>query len=55
VYEKVWVGPAQAPRVGVTVIVAVIGLPVLFVAVKAFIFPLPEAPNPMVGALFVQA
>ena len=39
---------------GVTVIVAVTGLPVLLIAVKAGIFPLPLAASPMDVFVFVQ-
>jgi hypothetical protein len=50
---KLFVGPTQltAPlaKVGVTVIVAIIGEEVVFVAIKEAIFPVPFAPSPMVG------
>ena len=40
--------------VGVTVMVAVIGVLAVFVKVNAGIFPVPEAPKLMFGLLFVQ-
>jgi hypothetical protein len=46
--------PLQGLLIGVTVMVAVIGFGVLFVAVKEFIFPLPEAANPIAVLSFVQ-
>ena len=46
--------PTQAPDTGVTVIVATIGDPVLFIAVKGKMFPVPFEPRPMEGSLFVQ-
>jgi hypothetical protein len=55
---KVFVNPVQVTpklvKVGVTVIVAVIGTAVLFIAVKDGIFPLPEAAKPIAEILFVQ-
>lgn len=42
-------------KVGVTVIVAMIGRKLKFTAVNAAILPVPAAPNPMPGWLFVQA
>ena len=51
---KVMGVPVQPPTDGVTVIVAVIGLAVAFVAVKEGILPVPEAPNPIAVLLFVQ-
>ena len=54
VMVKVRAVPEQPFAVGVTVIVATIGLPVTFVAVKAAIFPVPLAPKPILGVLFVQ-
>ena len=51
-------GPVQLvppfAKVGVTVIVAIIGLVVLFTGVKTAIVPVPEAPKPMLGVSFVQ-
>ena len=51
-------GPVQAgvpfENDGVTVIVAVMGLAVAFVALNAVIFPVPAAANPMAGFEFVQ-
>ncbi len=51
-------GPAQFvppfEKVGVTVIVATIGLLVLFIGVKVGMFPVPEAFNPIPVVLFVQ-
>ena len=44
----------QPFAVGVTVIVAVTGLLVLLVAVKAAILPVPDAASPMLVLLFVQ-
>jgi hypothetical protein len=41
-------------KVGVTVIVAVIGAFVVFAAVNTGIFPVPEAPRLMLGLLLVQ-
>ena len=46
--------PGQPAADGVTVIVAVTGALVALMAVKAGIFPLPEAAKPIVGLLFVQ-
>ena len=46
--------PVQPLAVGVTVMVAVTGEPVVLVAVKAGVFPVPEAANPMVGSELVQ-
>jgi hypothetical protein len=46
--------PAQPFAEGVTVIVAVTGLAVVLVAVKAGIAPVPVAPRPMDVALLVQ-
>lgn len=47
-------GPLQGLLNGVTVIVAVIGFAVVLVAVKALIFPFPEAGKPMAGLSFVH-
>jgi hypothetical protein len=46
--------PAHGAIVGVTVIVAVTGAPVKFVAVKDAISPVPDAAMPIVGSLFVH-
>ena len=46
--------PLQPAADGVTDIVAVTGALVKLMAVKAGIFPLPEAAKPIVGLLFVQ-
>jgi hypothetical protein len=46
--------PVHVPIVGVTVIVAVIGDVVDFVAVKDGILPVPEAAKPMEASEFVQ-
>ena len=51
---NVWAAPGQPAADGVTVIVAVTGALVKLMAVKAGIFPLPEAAKPIVGLLFVQ-
>jgi hypothetical protein len=42
-------------KVGVTIIVAIFGDVVVFIAVKAPILPDPLADNPILGVLFVQA
>ena len=42
-------------KVGVTVIVATIGLVVLLTGVNIGIFPFPEAPSPIPNVSFVQA
>ena len=39
---------------GVTVIVAVTGTDVLFIAINEAMFPLPLAANPIEGVLFIQ-
>ena len=54
VIVNVFDAPRQLLAVGVTVIVAVIGVVVLLVAVNAAIFPVPLAAKPMDGSLFVQ-
>ena len=58
VMVKVWVAPEQFTlpllNIGVTTIVATIGEVPLFTAVKAGMFPLPEAANPIEAVLFVQ-
>jgi len=55
VIVKVLVVPLQpSADFGVTVIVAVIGVPVLLVAVKDGIFPVPFADSPIAILLFVQ-
>ena len=46
--------PVQLPTVGITVIVAVIVAAVAFVAVKAAMFPVPEAAKPIAVLEFVQ-
>jgi hypothetical protein len=46
--------PEQFPRVGVTVIVLVIGVDNVFIAVNEFIFPDPEAAKPIFILEFVQ-
>lgn len=55
---NVCAGPGQLTpplvNVGVTVIVAITGEVPVFTAVKAAIFPLPEAARPMEELLFVQ-
>ena len=51
---KVEAVPAQPLEVGVTVMVAVTGAFVAFVAVKALIFPVPVAFNPIVESLLVH-
>ena len=47
--------PAQPFAEGVTVIVAIITVELVFITVKAGILPVPLAANPMLGVLFVQA
>ena len=54
VIVKVMVGPVQPLAVGVTVMVATTGTPVMFVAVKLAILPVPAAARPIPGALLVQ-
>jgi hypothetical protein len=55
---NVCVGPEQAgvplEKEGVTVIVAVIGLAVAFVTLKALMFPVPDAGNPIAVLELVQ-
>ena len=55
---KVFTSPVQLMlplvKVGVTAIVAVIGVVPLFTAVKERIFPFPEAANPIEAVLLVQ-
>ena len=51
---KVVAVPIQLLAVGVTVIVAVTGAFVILVAVKALMFPVPVAFNPIVGSLLVH-
>ena len=46
--------PGQPLAVGITVMVADIGAAPAFVAMKAAMFPVPEAANPIVVLLFVQ-
>jgi hypothetical protein len=47
-------GPTHAPKVGVTVIVDVMGAAVTFVAVNAGVPPAPLAPKPIEVFEFVQ-
>ena len=51
-------GPVQVipplVKVGVTVIIATTGTVVGFVAVNAGMLPVPDAPKPILGVLFVQ-
>jgi hypothetical protein len=47
-------GPVHDPMVGVTEMVLVIDAPVVFVAVKAGMLVVPEAPHPVAVLLFVQ-
>ena len=58
VIVNVFAGPIQfvppLAKVGVTVIVAIIGLVELFTGVKIGIFPVPEVAKPMLGVSFVQ-
>jgi hypothetical protein len=54
VIVKLCCEPGQLFAVGVTVIVAVTGDAVLFVAVKEVMSPVPEAPSPMDVVLFAQ-
>ncbi len=51
---KVMGGPAQPPKLGVTVIVPCIGVVVGLAAVKAGTVPLPLAARPIAGLLLVQ-
>ena len=46
--------PVQVPKVGVTVIVAIIGATVALVAVKLGILPVPLAAKPIAVLLLVQ-
>lgn len=52
VMVKVWAVPAHPSNAGVTVIVAVTGALVLFVAVNDGILPVPDAPSPIDVLLF---
>ena len=55
VIVKLTDAPVQAdPDDGVTVMVAVIGVAVVFVAINPGILPVPEAPSPIAVLLFVQ-
>lgn len=54
VIVKVAGGPVQLFRVGITVIVAVIGALVLLTAKNGVILPFPLAANPIAGLEFVQ-
>ena len=53
-----WISPVQAgvpfEKEGVTIMVAVIGLGVVFVPLNALIVPEPDAANPIAGFEFVQ-
>ncbi len=51
---NVVIAPIHAPRVGVTVMVAIIGVSPMQVAVNAGISPMPFAAKPIEGSLFVQ-
>lgn len=51
---KVVIAPIQAPSVGVTVMVAIIGDSPTHVAVNAGKLPIPLAAKPFRGSLFVQ-
>ena len=51
---NVCAAPVHPLADGVTVIVAVIGAPVAFVAVNDPILPVPDAARPMAGLEFVQ-
>ena len=48
------VSPTHEPKVGITEIVAVMSILVLFIPVKEEIFPVPLAANPIPGLLFDQ-
>ena len=54
VCEPVFVTYANGADTGVTVIIAVIGLPLVFFAVKELMFPVPLAGKPIAGVLLVQ-
>ena len=54
VIVKLLAGPVHAPSCGITEIVAVTGLPVLFVAVNDGRPPFPDAGNPILVRLLVQ-
>lgn len=51
---KLTLGPAQPFAIGVTVIVAVTGPLVPFVAIKIGMSPEPAGAKPILGVLFVQ-
>lgn len=51
---NVWDVPVQPASVGVTVIVATTGVVPELIAVKDAMLPLPLAPRPIDGVLFVQ-
>ena len=59
VIVKVLVGPVQGTppfvNVGVTTMVATTGEVPVFTAVKAAMFPIPDAKSPIPGVSFVQA
>ena len=46
--------PVHAPKVGVTLKIAVTGAFVAFVATNELMFPVPEAPKPIELVLFAQ-
>ena len=54
VMVKVWVAPGHPLAVGVTLMVAVIGLEPVFFGVNAGILPLPLVAKPIVGLELVQ-
>jgi hypothetical protein len=54
VIVKVLDVPTQPFAVGVTVMVAIMGFDVAFIAEKAAILPVPLAAKPMLVVLFVQ-
>jgi hypothetical protein len=51
---KVWGMPEHPLAVGVTFIVAIIGLELVFVGVNEGMFPVPRAAKPIAGWEFVQ-
>ena len=55
VIVNVFTSPSQWFFVGVTVIVATIGVAPALIAVNAAIFPVPLAPRPIDGVSFVQS
>ena len=54
VIENVIAEPVQPDKLGVTVINPEIALVLVLVAVNEFMFPVPEAPNPMFVLLLDQ-